>query len=91
MSAAGNKGPKTRDQIVASLVRENPRARRDAIEIYASAFVDYQEAAKNIGEHGTIVFHPKTGAPVENPYLAVRAKVEAVMLRCKLNCASVWE
>lgn len=81
----------TRDDVVAALVRDNPRSPRDAIEIYATALLEYQAAAENIAKHGTIVFHPRTGAPIENPYLKVRAAAEASMLKCKLRAtAAVW-
>jgi hypothetical protein len=39
---------------------------------YADAFVEYQEATKNIDENGSIVLHPRTGNPIENPYLVIR-------------------
>jgi hypothetical protein len=39
---------------------------------YADAFCEYQEASKNISEHGVIVLHPRTSTPIENPYLQIR-------------------
>lgn len=39
---------------------------------YADAFIEYRQATEQIDEHGIIVLHPRTGAPIENPFLAVR-------------------
>ncbi len=75
----------TRDEMVKALVADNPRSTRDAIEIYVGAFLEYVEASKNITEHGSIVFHPRTGAPIENPYCKVRASAESRMLKCSLR------
>lgn len=43
------------------------------IEIVATALQQYLYAKKNIEDNGTIVFHPRTGAPIENPYLKIYA------------------
>ena len=56
--------------IVDRLVREGTR--RDVAVQYADAFLEYAEASKNLLEHGTIVQHPRTANPIENPYLSVR-------------------
>lgn len=47
-------------------------ASRDRAVQYCEAFLEYRTAAANIAEHGAIVQHPRTGNPIENPYLAVR-------------------
>ena len=39
---------------------------------YADAFFEYQTAQANINEHGAIVSHPRTNAPLENPFLKIR-------------------
>lgn len=79
------------DDVIRILTEDNPRMRVDMIRIYASAFRDYQHAEANIAEHGTIVYHPRTGAPIENPYLKVRSGAQSTMLRCKLrNVTRVW-
>lgn len=79
------------DDVIRILTEDNPRMPVDMIRIYASAFRDYQQAEANIAEHGTIVYHPRTGAPIENPYLKVRSGAQSTMLRCKLrNVARVW-
>ena len=62
-----------RDEIVAMLRRDNPAAGSDLIAMYADCFLDYKEAADNIAKNGNIVAHPRTGSPIENPYLKVKA------------------
>jgi phage terminase small subunit len=62
----------------------------EGVAIYADAYADYQEAQANIDQHGAIVFHPRTGAPIENPYLSVRAKASTVLQKCKLDTTRLW-
>lgn len=61
-----------RTRVVEYLVARG--VRRDAAVMYAEAFVEYRQAADNVTSNGTIVFHPKTGAPIENPFLVIRDK-----------------
>ena len=51
--------------------------RRDLAQIYANAYCEYREAQENIAKNGTICSNPRTGAPIENPYLKVRDRAEA--------------
>ncbi len=60
----------SRDDIIAALVERG--AKKDRAITYADAFLEYREASKNIEENGTIVLHPRTANPVENPYLKIR-------------------
>jgi len=64
--------PLGRDEVVALLRRDNPNARADDVAMYADCFVDYQEAQQNIEKNGNIVLHPRTGQPIENPYIKVK-------------------
>ena len=59
-----------KSDIVAKLTAAGTR--RDLAVQYADAFLEYREATRNIDEHGAIVQHPRTGNPIENPYLVVR-------------------
>lgn len=63
----------TRDEVVAVLRRDNPNARADDVAMYADCFADYCEARDNIIKNGNIVAHPRTGQPIENPYIKVKA------------------
>jgi phage terminase small subunit len=60
----------TKEEVVAMLVKQG--AKRDRAVFYADAYLSYVEASANISEHGTIVQHPRTSNPVENPYLVIR-------------------
>lgn len=62
----------TRREAVEILLQHNDAKRRHAIEMYVSSFLGYLEAQDNIDRNGNIVAHPRTGAPMENPYLKVR-------------------
>lgn len=81
-------------EVVALLRARTPQAQAAAIQIYAEAFVEYQAAAENIADLGTVVAHPKTGAPIENPYLRIRERsiltMERVSYRARLDVEGLW-
>ena len=80
-----------RETILAALRSDNPKARADLLAIYADAFIEYHTAQDNISEHGSIVFHPRTGAPIENPYLAVRDRASKKLQSIRLRVPSdLW-
>jgi phage terminase small subunit len=57
---------------IEKLLLANPLAKIDDAKMYLSFYDDYISADKNITEHGTIVQHPRTGSPIENPYLKIK-------------------
>ena len=61
------------ERVVADL-RRNGVLDRDngaAIEIYVRNLVRMREAERHVGEFGAIVPAPRTGVPMQNPYLAI--------------------
>ena len=70
-------------RIVAVLIRDNPALRVDFATIYADAIIDYLAASENIRENGSVVLHPRTCAPIDNPYLRVRVSAIAQMAAAK--------
>ena len=62
----------TRAQVVAAVRGANPKARADDVSMYADCYIDYIEAQENIARNGNIVAHPRTGQPIENPYIKVK-------------------
>lgn len=62
----------TRAKAVRILRQHNPTARTDTLVIYTDAVFDYIEATANIAKHGSIVAHPRTGQPIDNPYIKVK-------------------
>ena len=82
----------SRDEVIAVLRRENPKARSDELAMYADSYRAYHEANANIEKNGTIVAHPRTGAPIANPYLVVRQQAMAELrkfTRIK-NTGGLW-
>jgi hypothetical protein len=75
--------PKLQARIVAVLIRDNPALRVDFATIYADAIIDYLAASENIRDNGSVVLHPRTGAPIDNPYLRVRVSAIAQMAAAK--------
>lgn len=76
--------------IVAKLRKANPQAPLATILMYVDAFVDYQEAQSNLDRHGAIVLHPRTGAPIENPYFKIRDSAGAKLAKFRLKADCVW-
>jgi phage terminase small subunit len=64
-----------RETIIAAL--EGLGVRRDRATMYADCYLEYRTASENIARNGVIVAHPRTAAPLQNPYLAVRDKALA--------------
>jgi len=81
----------SRADVIAALLAAAPRARADKVAMYADAFCDYRLAQANIKEHGPIVLHPRTSAPIDNPYLKVRDAARKTMLALGLKCPALWE
>lgn len=82
-----------RDEVLAILRRDNPSARADDVAMYADCFMDYREAAENIAKNGNIVAHPRTGSPIDNPYIKVKANAMAQLRKIGRlrNVMALWE
>lgn len=73
------------------LQKDNPKTPTGQIELYSRQFATYLEAAENIQANGVIVSHPRTGQPMENPYLKVRAAAEASFGKMRMiKSDSLW-
>lgn len=67
---------------IESLLREeNPRSNHIDIKIYADALRTYFEAAANVEKNGAICQHPRTGSPIENPYMKIVSQQSAILGR----------
>lgn len=73
----------TIERIRELILADNPSARVVDVEQYAHQMLSYVEASESILTLGTITAHPRTAAPMENPYLKVRASSLAAMNRLK--------
>ena len=71
------------DRIRELILADNPAARVVDVEQYSHQAVAYVEASVSILNLGTITAHPRTAAPMENPYLKVRASSLATMNKIK--------
>jgi phage terminase small subunit len=78
--------------VVARLVEAGVRP--DQAVLYSDAFVEFHDASRNIAEHGAIVQHPRTGNPMENPYLRVRdaaaKRLQAFSGKTAIEGAKLW-
>lgn len=84
-------GQMTHSQIVALLTADNPRAKLGDLHQYASSFIQWKEAETNIRANGAICAHPRTGAPMTNPYLAVQTgALKNLQLFQRLKTDSLW-
>lgn len=67
--------------VFAELRKDNPSKRSIELKVFADALSVYEEAARNVRANGAIVSHPRTGAPIENPYLKIQAAKGAVLAK----------
>ena len=67
--------------VVDELRKDNPARRLVDLQVFADALMIYNEAAKNVRDKGAIVSHPRTGAPIENPYLKIQTAKGAVLAK----------
>jgi len=82
----------TKAEVAEVLKAENPSAPLASLEMYAGCFVDYLEAVDNIARHGTIVAHPRTGAPIENPYFKIKvATMKSLLAFRRLKTDLLWK
>lgn len=80
---------KSKNEIVDYLVVKGFRA--DIATIYADAFADYRKAAENIEKNGAIVNHPRTGNPMENPFISIRNKAIPILEKFgNEHCEALW-
>jgi hypothetical protein len=78
-----------RAAIIAGL--EAKGTRRDIAAQYADAYLEYQEAARNIAEQGAMVLHPRTANPIENPYLRIRDRaLEKIQGMLFIDAGWLW-
>ena len=72
------------------LVRAAGATMAEAVQ-YVDAWLEYTEATANIEKHGIIVLHPRTGAPFENPFLAIRDRaLRKLQGMCQDSGEALW-
>ena len=76
---------------MAILTEDNPEAAAGAIRLYADQFCTYAEAAANLDREGVICMHPRTGSPIDNPYLKIRTAAYSVLRKSRLDSGRLWE
>ena len=67
--------------IEAELVKDNPSINLVTLAIYADALTVYLKASENISRNGSICSHPRTGTPIENPYLKVQSHAATLLTK----------
>ena len=72
------KTPPTPVQVLGKL---NPEIHPDSLRIYLDALRLYSEASENIEKNGAITGHPKTGAPIVNPYMEIQERASRVLMK----------
>jgi phage terminase small subunit len=81
----------TKADVIRILREHNPAAAAQTVEMYAALFLEYLEAASNIEKNGTIVAHPRTAAPIENPYYKIRSTtMRELKTFPKLRTDALW-
>ncbi len=66
--------------------------RIDLANQYADAFMEYMKATRNVDEYGVIIKHPRTGNPIENPYLVIRDRaLKKLQLMRNVKADYLWK
>ncbi len=84
-------GKITRLGVIDILRRHNRDSAEHDFAIYADAFLSYLEAQENITTNGMICAHPRTAAPIDNPYAAVRDRMGATLRKIGLQTGDLWK
>jgi len=78
-----------KSDVVQLLIDEGTRI--DMANQYTDAFMEYMMATQNIDEFGVIVKHPRTGNPIENPYLVIRDRaLKKLQAMDNVQCDQLW-
>jgi phage terminase small subunit len=83
----------TKADVLAILRRDNPKARQQDLVLYADVFTQYREASDNVTANGTVCAHPRTGAPMPNPYAAIQSRALADLgrIKARLMTDALWK
>ncbi len=65
-------------QLVAWFVGRKVQA--DLATIYVDTFLEYRKAMDNITANGAVCQCPRTGSPIDNPYLKVRDRAQKTLV-----------
>jgi phage terminase small subunit len=79
-----------KDRIFATLRKLNPTAALADVTIYADAYADYRLSQANIDENGPLVFHPRTGEPIPNPYITIRERATKILSKSAIDADPLW-
>ena len=67
--------------LLKELRADNAHMSAIALEVFANALRIYLEASDNVRTHGAVVAHPRTGAPMDNPYLKIQTAQGATLAK----------
>lgn len=68
------------------------KVRIDLANLYADTFMEYMKATRNVDEYGIIIKHPRTGNPIENPYLVIRDRaLKKLQSMRSIKADYLWE
>lgn len=68
-------------KITEIIIEDNPKLSVSVAQVLSDALLAYAEAKENVAKNGTIVAHPRTGAPLENPYNKIMNQKAAIISR----------
>ncbi len=74
-------GKITTPMTLQEMQNRNPAINVRVLAVYCDALKLYEEATANLAKNGALSGHPKTGAPMVNPYLAIRDAASKAICR----------
>jgi phage terminase small subunit len=81
----------TRAEQLDALIKANPNTRLDRLNLYLDALDEYRLAQGRVASEGPIVLHPRTGAPIDNPFLRIREKAFRKLNELKVKADALWQ
>jgi hypothetical protein len=80
-----------RQTIIDELMRLNKSMTPTQSRVFADTMLAYMEASRDIAKNGAIVAHPRTGAPMENPYTKIMKIAGDGLSKRRILTGDLWD
>lgn len=70
--------------LLKELAEDNFGVQQVELEVFVDTLLIYRQARENVKANGSIVLHPRTSQPIENPYLKVQQSSGALLAKMRM-------
>ena len=70
--------------LLKELTEDNPDVQQVELQVFVDNLLVYREARANVKKNGSIVLHPRTSQPIENPFLKVQAQTGQIVSKMRM-------